>query len=333
MSKKTVCGFVLALVVAVSVFGSSLSAEELGRLPDGFPKRPITMVAPFGFGGGWDMFGRSLCLAARVRRDIQMQLINKPGGHGIIAMNFVNGEPADGYTILGLEGSQIIGMAEGKTKLSLLEDFIPILKAVETPMAIFARTDSPYKTFNDLVAAIKANPDKVTIGATDAVGGVFNVAAIQVFKNAGTDIKYMSFAGESSRMLPAALGGHVDAVLDVVSVFDPHVKAGKMRSLCVLTDERLPQYPDTPTLKELGYDVGVPKHWRGMAVKKGTPADRVELIRKVLIRGLKSNMFAAMAKEMRTDVTIVEGEEFREFLKGQLETFKVVLKDLGMTGH
>jgi tripartite-type tricarboxylate transporter receptor subunit TctC len=259
-----------------------------------------------------------------------MKLINKPGGHGIVAMNYVNSEPADGYTILGLEGSQIIGMVEGKTKLSLLTDFIPILKAVETPMAIYARTDSPYKTFKQLVDAIKADPQKVTVGATDAVGGVFNVAAIQVFKNAGTDIKYMSFAGEASRMLPAALGGHVDAVLDVVSVFDPHVAAGKMRALCVLTDERLSQYPDTPTLKELGYNVGVPKHWRGMAVKKGTPPERVALIRKVIVNGLNSSMFRSIAETKKMNIAIVEGQEFVDFLNGQLETFKIVLKNLGL---
>jgi len=318
------------MMVTIFGLGSSLSAAELGKLSDGFPKRPLTLVAPFGFGGGWDMFGRSLCLASRVRRDIQMKLINKSGGHGIVAMNYVAGEPADGYTILGLEGSQIIGMAEGKTKLSLTKDFIPILKAVETPMAIYARTDSAYKTFEGLVSAIKADPTKVTVGATDAVGGVFNVAAIQVFKNAGTDIKYMSFAGESSRMLPAALGGHVDAVLDVVSVFDPHVKAGKMRALCVLTDQRLPQYPDTPTLKELGINAGVPKHWRGMAVKKGTPPERVDLIRKVLLRGLNSDMFRSIAKTKGMKISIVQGQKMTEFLEGQLETFTVVLKNLGL---
>ena len=296
-------------------------------LADGYPERTITIVAPFGYGGGWDTFGRALVLAMRKDRRIGFELINKPGGDGITALNYVNEEPADGYTVMGLEGSITIAMAEGKTNLSVIDDFIPLIKAVETPMAIYTKVDSPYKTFQDLVAAIKKDPN-LPIGATDAAGGFFNIACLKIFKNAGVDIKYVSFGGEASRTITAALGGHIAAVLDVVTVFDPHVQSGRMRPLLALTDERLPQYPDIPTAKELGLDTGMPKHWRGFAVKKGTPADRVELIKKVLLNGLHSSLFTATAKDNNMVVSIVEGDALMEFLKGQVNTFETILYDI-----
>lgn len=320
MIKKLIsCSITLILVIIVLGLGLNLIVFA----GEAFPEKPITLVAPFGFGGGWDLFGRSLALGSRTK-EVKINVINISGGGGINAMNYVNNEPADGYTILGMEGSQTIGTATGKTTLSLTEDFIPLMKCVETPMGIFTKADSPYKNLKDLIDAVKADPEGIIVGGSDA-GGLFNVATIQIFENAGTKVKYLPHAGEASRTLTSILGGHIDAVFGVISVFGPLIESGDIRPLVFTTPKRLEEYPDIPTLKELGYDYGVPAHWRGLAVKKGTPTEIVETLKDVFKNGLDSKIFLTIAEQGKMEIIIIENEELVNFIKIQEQTFKKIL--------
>jgi len=286
-----------------------------------YPERTIELVAPHGFGGGWDMFGRSLALASRTD-DANINVINKEGGGGTNAMNYVNNEPADGYTILGLEGSQLIGEATGLTELSTTEDFIPLMSCVDSSMGIFVKADSPYQTFDDLVEAVKDNTEDISLAGSDA-GGIFNIVTLKVFQNAGTDVKYIPFESNASRMMPSFLGGHIDAVFDVASVFFGMMEAGEVRALAVTT--KIEKYSDVPTFDELGYGEAVPGHWRGLAVKKGTPPEIVEYLKNLFKDGLKSDMFKTVAQQRNMIINIREGEELIKFMNNSRSTISDIL--------
>lgn len=320
----------LACMVGICLIAASFAGVSAAVKPAGFPETPISFVVPFGFGGGFDTFARALCIPARKTVGQQINVVNVGGAGTVKGLIYANDQPADGYTLMGYEASEIIAEVSGKTNLTITEDFVPVMRSVITPCMIFVRKESPFKTWNDLIKYAKKNPGKLICGGTDA-GGLFTVAATAIFKNAGVDVKYLSFADDSSRMQTSVLGGHVDCVFDVVSVFAGLVDAGKMRALVVNTPQRMKAYPKVPTLKELKIDTNVPTHWRGIGVKKGTPPERIKFLHDAFYEALQSSVFKAVCADTYMDPVAgyLNGEDFAEFINKERQTYQTTLKDLG----
>ena len=290
-----------------------------------FPDKPINYVIPFVPGGESDIAARLQGkVAAKITgKDFVVQ--NKAGAGGALAWSQLNSMPADGYTIVGSNLPHIIlqpleGQVQYKT-----EDIVNVFYFHYTPDALVVSADSPYKTFAELAAAAKANPGKLTIAGSGTNSA--NHMAFQRLEVQGElKMTYVPFKGTGD-LTTALLGKHVDAALTYPTFAVSNKE--KTRVLAVATPNRLPQFPNTPTFKELGFE-WVDGAYRGIAVPKSTP----ESVRKQLSDlFLKINNDPEHRKQMQDsgyeqiDITY---DQMGEFMKKRAAETMPLAKQMGL---
>lgn len=201
-----------------------------------FPAKPITVVIPFGPGGHSDLVTRPLTTVAQKYFGQPLLVQMKPGGQGIIGTEFVAKSAADGYTLLaaGAGWNSALPALEGRSKGP--GDLEPVARLSEESTFMVVRADSPHKTLQDLLAYVKANPGKATIG----IGGPYTTSETfwrWMTKTHGVKVRMVKFGGGSQMML-AGLGGHVDVFGGSPLSVSEQVRAGKVRPLVYYGEKR-----------------------------------------------------------------------------------------------
>jgi len=246
LKKKNFLGFqFLGFIFLMTLFSIS-NAQE-------FPTRAIDLVVPYAPGGGVDTFFRHVRENLAKGLNVPVNIVNRTGGGGVVGSSFVANSKADGYTLLGQELMSFI-MPEIITPKTVpflvLKDFKPIAHFAFEPLLLVVRPDLEFKTLDDLIAYAKKNPGKLLAGTSGI--GTQNRIDLELLKIAtGTNIRFVSFSG-GGEVLVNLLGGHVDLTFSTLTVSRPHVKAGKLRALAVLSAERIPDFSEIPTTKEKG---------------------------------------------------------------------------------
>lgn len=236
-------------IAAALLFGAALAAPAVAD--DGFPNRPITMVVPFGPGGGSDLIARTVDKFAADEFGANFTFEYRPGAGGHIGANMVANAEPDGYTIGTYNVPHIaLGPVTGVAQYAL-EDFTFLGQVAGDPVAIATAPDSGYETLADFIAAAKANPRKLTLGTADQFGGT-HLLALQIADASGIDITVVPFPG-GSQLVAAVLGGHVDAGVGGLPPFLGSKDGTQF--LALAGAERDDVLPDVPTLKEQGVDL------------------------------------------------------------------------------
>jgi tripartite-type tricarboxylate transporter receptor subunit TctC len=233
-----------------------------------YPDKLINYHMPFPAGGESDIAGRFQQEAFRKKYKLEMVIQYRTGAGGAVAWQALNSLPGDGYNIMGINLPHIVlqpleGQVQYKT-----EELTPIYWFHYTPDALVVGSDSPYKTFQDFVAAAKAKPGELTL-AGSGTNSANHVAHEKLNAFAGIKTSYIPFKGTGD-LTTAVIGGHVSGAMSY-SVFAIAQK-GKVRMLAIASDKRIPQFPDVPTFKELGFN-WIDGAYRGIAVPKSTPPD------------------------------------------------------------
>lgn len=294
-----------------------------------FPSRNIEYVVGWGAGGGSDVFARIINIPVRRYFKTTITVVNMPGAASAIAMDYVQKQPADGYTMLGLTSELVSNQLQGRTSLSH-RDFTPIIRAHVDIGMFQGGPKSPFKTWQEFVDFAKSGKRKIRLGGTGA-GSFDQIASLIILDSAGIAdrVTYIPFdsAGE---MHAGILGGHLDAIYEEPGVTLNLIEAGKMVPLLVFTEKRLKKFPSVPSAGDLGYDVP-PMMWRGNVVKKGTPQDIVDILEKAYIKALGSSMYKAFEKKRLLDLFpgFLGSKAFAEDLDREYEMYKKVLKKLG----
>lgn len=257
----------IALFVGALLWSTTFAAASAANT---YPVKPIVLVTWSAAGSPVDVMAREIAKLSQKYLNVPMVVEDKTGADGGIALSFLSGQPADGYTILALTSSLTVTL-----NTSLKDKFktnqFSFLGTVETdPYVIAVRSDSPFKTFADLVNATKTQPN-VTIG------GPFAESAESFFaREMGNVVKFkfnwVPFNGGSSAVT-AGLGGHVDAICTNVGGVSSLVKSGQMRVLAFSGTQNSPQLPGAPTFASLGYKSLSGSHWRGVMSKAGLPPE------------------------------------------------------------
>jgi len=260
-----------------------------------YPQRPVQLIVPWGAGGGTDATAR--ILAALLEKELKQpfNVVNRTGGSGVVGHDAIAKAPADGYTI-GLITVEITMMHHvGLTQLKHT-DYTPIGLVNADPAAINVRSDSPYKSVKDLLAAIKANPGKMKASGTGQ-GGIWHLAIAGLLKEQGIDpnaLPWVPSNGAAPGMQDMIAGG-VDVVPCSIPEARPMIDAGKARALVIMDANPPALYPNVPTLqKELGTKWAIAA-WRVIAAPKGIPAD----VQKTLATTLKK---------------VYDSKEYKEFM-------------------
>jgi tripartite-type tricarboxylate transporter receptor subunit TctC len=248
-----------------------------------YPERPITLIVPWGAGGGTDATARIIGTLLEKELGQPVNVVNRTGGSGVVGHAAIASAPADGYT-LGLITVEISMMHwQGLTELSGAS-YTPIGLVNADPAGLQVRADAPYKNVNDLVAAIKANPGKFKASGTGQ-GGIWHLSIagmLQDMKVDPTAAPWVPSNGAAPGLQDLVAGG-VEIVPCSLPEARSLIDAGKVKSLAVMADKRAALYPNVPTLKEATGSNWTMAAWRGIAAPKGVPAD----VRDKLVAAIK----------------------------------------------
>lgn len=254
---------IAAAVVAASLTGIAGTASA-------YPDKPVTLVVGFGPGGPSGIAARFMQKRFKAVTGQELIIINKPGAGGAKAWSQINQDPPDGYhlTLLNFPHTVLQPIARGANAGYSDKDIHPVLYYTSVPQVIAVRAESPFKTFEELLAAVKKSPGKITFAGT-GVGGSNHSAFYKFGKAAGVEAAYVPFKDTAS-----TIAGLKSGAVDAAWTFTTQgVKDGEsIRMLAIASEERMPLFPDMPTLKELGYPV-VDKAWWSIGVPPGTPDD------------------------------------------------------------
>jgi tripartite-type tricarboxylate transporter receptor subunit TctC len=276
--------------------GAAGAASGLGLSPvlgqGSYPNRPVTVVCPWGAGGGTDATAR--IVAAILEKDLgqPFNVVNRTGGSGVVGHSAIATGAPDGYTI-GMITVEITMMHhQGLTDLNPTS-YTPLALMNEDPPGVQVKADSPYKTAKELSDAIKAAPAGKFKASGTGQGGIWHLALIGWLMAMGLKPDHVAWVpsnGAAPAMQDLAAGG-----IDVVTCSVPEAKAmmdaGKARSLAVMATERNPAFKDVPTLKEaagVDYSVGA---WRGIAGPKGLPPEIASKLTASLKKAFDSKEF------------------------------------------
>ncbi|MGI6453628.1 MAG: tripartite tricarboxylate transporter substrate binding protein [Syntrophomonadaceae bacterium] len=270
-----------------------------------FPSKPLNMIINFSAGCGTDLSARTIATAMEKELGQPINPVNKTGGGGTIGVGELAKSSNDGYTF-GLVTFMAAAMSPHTMNVPYtIDDFEFLGTYGKYKYAIAVKSDSPYKTLADLVAAAK------TKNVSYACTGFPNVIPfIELGNKEGVKFTFVPH-NSGPECATALLGGHVDAMLQNVNDTLPFVKSGEMRVLAVADAERWPELPDIPTLKDLGYDIAI-ESWIAVAVPKGTPAENRQALEAAFQKALEDPAFIDIMQKVGLTPKYISGEEFRQ---------------------
>lgn len=260
-----------ALFVFVSVtlaFGSVVMAQP-------YPNHPITLIVPYGAGGPLDTLTRIVSDRMRVPLGQSLVIENVTGASGTVGVGRAARSAPDGYTVsVGNWPTHVVNGATFTLQYDLLADFEPVALLSSNPYVVVARKELPAKDLRALIAYLKANPDKVTLG-TAGPGSGQHVSGIYFQKATDTVLRFVPYRAGSSDIMKDLVGGHIDMTFDQAISALPYVRSGDVKAYAVTANTRLEVAPDIPTVDEAGARGVHISTWSGLWVPKGTPKDAI----------------------------------------------------------
>ena len=295
-----------------------------------YPSQPIQLVVPMAPGDTVDLSGRALATEMAKILKTPVITVNKPGGGGTIGANSVARAKKDGYTVL-FANSNIYyahAMDPDTVPYNPLIDLEPLCLAVSVPLTVPVLVDSPWKTFQELMAYMKQNPGKVR-GSSSGIGSVghFNFEVIRI--ETGNAVNMIPYKGASPAMV-ALLGGHVETSTLSLSLIAPHVQAGKLRIL--LISQKAPDYPKIPTIKQLGYKQDIMSVRFAFYVPAGLP----DSVKKVLVPAIQTAIKAPdvmnAIQSMGAIEDFVPGDQFKKMMAEEYGMARKLMKTAAPAG-
>jgi len=250
----------------------------LARAQGAWPQKAISWVVPFPPGGITDTTSRALGKRMGELLGQQIVIENRPGAGGSLGTEQVARAAPDGYTWLyGTQGTMAANLALYKNlKYDPLKDFVPVHGMLLSPTVLVVESSRPWRSVADLVRDAKADPGKLNFGSAGA-GTATHLTGELFQSEAGVKLTHVPYKG-TSPALQDLLGGRVDLMFDYVTPMLPQIKAGKLRVLAVMNNERMEALPEVPAISELGLPNAVSYAWSSIVVPAGTPADVVKRI-------------------------------------------------------
>lgn len=315
----------IALAAALLIGVASAPAQD-------YPTRPVTMVVPFAAGGPTDTVARLVAQSMSKTLGQQVVVENVGGAGGTIGAARVAKADPDGYTLL----LHHIGQATSATLYRKLSynaktDFAPIGLVTDVPMTIVARKDFPAKDLKELVAYVKANPDKVTL-ANAGVGAASHLCGMLFMQALATPLTTVPYKGTGPAMNDL-VAGQVDLLCDQTTNTTGQIKGGAVKAYAVTTPTRVASLPDLPTTKEAGLPAVEVAVWHGLYAPKGTPDAVVKKLSDALKVALKDDTVKQRFNELGTEpVTDARAtpKALGDFVATEIDRWKPVITAAGV---
>jgi len=329
--EKTMISLKTKLVVlsATALFTTSAVAE-MPKTSDGFPERPITMIVPFGAGGGSDQVARAMATAIESVSDASVMVVNKPGGGGLSAVPDFMAAPNDGYTVFMHLDMAVASHAAGDLDLNPGKDWQPLGIAQLTFSQLYVRSDETrFSNWQELVGYAQENPGQVTlanVGAATTMEGV-NLQLLE--ESAGIDFRVVAFDKPSERYA-SLVGGHVDVLLEQPGDIRPFLDGGQMKPVLTLLQDRPAAFSDVPSLADLGADFVPLMRYRGFFTHRDAPEERLSWLAEAVRQGFETEAFQEFNKKKFMDVvqSYRSPSDAETLIDESITTYKAVFQKL-----
>src|SRR5256885_14089817 len=308
----------------ISLFAFLLALPAAAQYPD----RPVTMLAGYPAGGLVDVVTRLVVEGMKSKFPKGLVVVNRPGAAGSVAVAELARAAPDGTTIVLTPHSALVIQAQLQDlAYKTPDDYEPVINVVSYYPMIAVRTESPYKSLQDLIADAKANPGKVRVGSPGE-GTSSHLNLEELMRQAGAKMIHIPYAGWGQSS-PALLGGHIEALVAQPGELKGQVDGKRMRLLVAFQPERHPVFPDVPTAKELGWNVanGV---WYLLMVPKKTPPQVVKYLHDAAKAAIEDPQFAGTMAARGIDVDYRPGEALRADVWREYRVHTDILRRIGM---
>lgn len=313
---------ILAGLALASVFVTAVHAQA-------WPNKPVRLVVPFPAGGGTDLIGREV--AQKISETTKWSFIidNKPGSGGNIGIDNVAKSPADGYSlVLGQTSNLAINLSlYSKLPYDPVKDLTPISLVASAPLALVVSATSPHRTFGDLVAAAKARPGALNF-ATSGNGTVAHLAMEMFQKEAGVKLMHVPYKG-AAQGINDVISERVEVYVSSIPTLIGHIKNGKMRALAVTSLKRVDDLPQTPTIAESGYKGFEAVTWFGVLGPANLPKDITARLNTEINKALQMPALQKQLSDQGADVAGSTPEAFAKLISDDIVRWGKVVKDSG----
>jgi tripartite-type tricarboxylate transporter receptor subunit TctC len=294
---------------------------------DKYPSKLITWICPYAAGGNADNRSRQV---ARVMQQVLGQTVivdNKAGGGGNIGTDFIAKAKPDGYTI-GMGNFAPLAVNHAlfkKLNFDPFNDLVPIMLIERGPLILMVKSDSPYKTVKDVVAAAKAKPGKLSY-ASGGIGGTHHLSGALFEHAAGIDMIHAPYKSGSAGAQDL-MGGQVDMMFEQMYAAMPSIKGGRLRALAITSKARSPLAPDVPTMGEAGFPAVEVLNWQGIVGPKGLPAEIVKILNAAGNKALQDPEVRQKMLEQGNEIAGGTPEQFAALIKAEAPRWGKVVKD------
>ncbi len=316
--------------VAKALLALAAMSVAAASFAQNWPTKPVKLINPFPAGGGTDTFARPLSAQLTKQTGHQFIVENIGGAGGTIGAAQAARATADGYTFLiGAVHHAIAPSMYPKLSYDIEKDFVPVTLLAVMPFVVVAQPDKlpNVKTMKDLIDHLKANPGKLAFGSSGA--GTSQHLAGELFKTTqGVNLLHVPYKGMGPAMADF-LGGQLDVLFDGMSASAAQIRAGKARPLGLMASKRSTQYPDIPTLAELGYANLDVSQWFGVWAIKGTPPEIVDRMYREIVKALDDPAIKTNWANASADAGGMPPAEYGRFVRAEIERWARVQKASG----
>jgi putative tricarboxylic transport membrane protein len=294
-----------------------------------YPNKPIELIVTTSAGSGGDVVSRAVAEIVRREKFLpQLMLVNnRVGGASIIGYNYFKTKRGDPYSMMSTTGTILLMAYRNDVNIGL-ENYTPLALFAIDPQTIMVAADSPYKTFKDLMDAVKRDPDSL-VGATTSASGTGRMVIWLMEKQVpGAKIKFVTFKGGGEAVTSVA-GGHTTFTTENLSEGLSFVETKKLRVLAIASDKRLPQAADVPTLLELGYPISAGT-MRGFSFTAGVPKDAVVTMETALKKVHDTPAWKEFAARNIFQDVFLGSAEFTQFLSKRMLQYKDFYDAIGL---
>jgi tripartite-type tricarboxylate transporter receptor subunit TctC len=301
----------------------------MGAFAQAWPSKAIRVVVPFPPGGGTDIIARETTQKVAAATGWTFVIDNKPGAGGNLGVDAVAKAPADGYTIVLGQTSNIAINPSLYTKLPYdpQKDLAPIVLIANAPLVMVTGTNSPLKTLSDAVNAAKAKPGQVNF-ASPGNGTVAHLTEELFQKAAGIKTQHVPYKG-ANQALTDVISGNVELYMSSVPTLLGHIKQGKLRALAVTSAKRVDDLPNVPTINESGYKGFDAVTWFGLLAPAATPKDVIAKLNAEFNKALKLPELSKRLGDEGADTAGGTPEEFASLIKGDIPRWGKIVKESG----
>ncbi len=321
---------IAAAFLALTLTSAALAQKKPAGLPGNYPAKPVRVLISAAPGGGGDFSGRTVFAKLGERWGATFLPDNSmAGAGGVIAMEATAKAAPDGYTLLITSGSTyLVTTFTGKSEIDTRKAYTPIAQITTGALLVGAYPGDPYNDVKGMIAYAKANPGKMTYGAT-GVGSAGHLTAELIQYMAGIKMELISYKGTGQSVIDA-IAGRLNLVIGSTTALAPHVRAGKIKIIGITSPIRLPSIPEQPTLAEMGLSGFDFTSWFGVIGPAGMNPAIVNALNTDINRILSTPEMTKVFLDQGADLLPGTPEQYRNTILGTLDKTEKVLKATGL---